>query len=230
MGKITRRVDAPVLEIYEVFHVGHLKGGKQAPTRAKRSTSFEGPGLSVSLVPTAWRAIARRGGSPLFALEKPDGSAGQFADLTGRNVLAFADILVEQGLIVPRDSYFVMLTDEDGNEAGELEVESLERALEEADGDEDIIRKGIGFRPTKALRDWWARYFTGDIPDVVSIAALAWLESETDLDGAWWNELLDPVRLSAPRGVIFRTRLKYWSAFEVDWSEAPDYEDEDGGW
>lgn len=223
-------INIKTFEIPEVFHAGYLKAGKQAPTRAKRATSFEGPGLSVSLVPTAWRAIARRGGSPLFALEKPDGSAGRFADLTGSNVLAFADILVEQGLIVPRDSYFVMLTDEEGNEAGELEVESFERALKQAGGDEDMIRQGIGFRPTKALRNWWARYFTGDIPDVVSIAALAWLESETDLDGAWWNEVLDPIRLSAPRGVIFRSRLADWSAFEVDWSEAPDYEDEDGGW
>jgi len=216
-----------VLEIYEVFHVGYLKEGPLQAAKGKRSTSFEGPGLSVSLVPTAWRAIARRGGSPLFAIERPDGRPGRFADLSPQSLQRLAPTLIEAGLVVPVVSYFVTITDEEGEEAGEIEFDSLERALKEADEDSDMVRRGTGFRATKALSAWWKTFFRDDIPDALSIAALRWLESETDLDGAWWDEVLDPLRLSAPRGVIFRSKLGDWSAFEVDWSEAPDYDDDD---
>jgi len=48
------------------------------------------------------------------------------------------------------------------------------------------------------------------------------LETSSDVDGAWWNEELDPAALSAPRGVIFQTKLPEWGVYPIAWDEAPD--------
>jgi len=62
----------------------------------------------------------------------------------------------------------------------------------------------------------------------VDLAALYLLERICrDVDGAWWHEKLDLSAISAPRGVIFRARLPEWVAYEVDWREAPDAEEEE---
>ena len=43
-----------------------------------------------------------------------------------------------------------------------------------------------------------------------------YVEEETDLDGVWWNDLLDVYAYSAPRGVIVLPRLKEW-LISGDW-------------
>jgi hypothetical protein len=44
---------------------------------------------------------------------------------------------------------------------------------------------------------------------------LTLLEASRKYDGAWWEEILDPSILSAPRGVIFPSMLKHWQWEEV---------------
>lgn len=223
----SRPVSLDVIDLDEVFHIGALKPGTLKPSRRKRTRSFEGPGISVSLVPTAWRSIVKLGGLPLFALFKPDGTPGRFVDLTSaENRTKLERMVLDSGLVVPVQSYFVEIYDEEGEVSGELEVPTFALALREADENEDAIREGVGYKPTKSLLDWWSKSFTESMPFPFEMATLKLLEEQTDLDGAWWNEELDPIKLSAPRGVIFPNRQVEWKAVEIDWSEAPDAEDE----
>jgi hypothetical protein len=38
-----------------------------------------------------------------------------------------------------------------------------------------------------------------------------WHAEAHDYDGVWWNEDLSPANYSAPRGVIFQSRLDEWT-------------------
>ncbi len=83
------------------------------------------------------------------------------------------------------------------------------------------VEQVAGYIATQKLKDLWAKDFSGEIHDSVEIAVLYALEAGfRHLDGAWWNETLDVARLSAPRGVIFRSKLPEWAAAEVSWSAA----------
>ena len=97
-----------------------------------------------------------------------------------------------------------------------------EAELEMGDTGDGRVEEVDGFVATPKLKKAWKKDFTGNIPDPLSIGVLYALEESTDFDGAWWNEDLDPWRLSAPRGVIFRSRLPEWTSKKIDWEKAPD--------
>ena len=54
-----------------------------------------------------------------------------------------------------------------------------------------------------------------------------WCEARTGLDGVWWDDDLDPMRLSAPRGCIPADRVSEWAfaPTEVEPEEECDHED-----
>jgi len=73
------------------------------------------------------------------------------------------------------------------------------------------------FVGTTKLDALWSNYFTSPLDDTLAsdFAVLLLLERFGSYDGAWWNEILDPAGLSAPRGAIFQTRLLEWVATPV---------------
>jgi hypothetical protein len=46
-------------------------------------------------------------------------------------------------------------------------------------------------------------------------ALLAYAEDVIGLDGLWWQDRYSPRRLSAPRGVIFSSRLSEWRSRQL---------------
>ena len=46
-------------------------------------------------------------------------------------------------------------------------------------------------------------------------AATAYAEDVLDLDGVWWNDELDVSAYSAPRGVIFASKMGAWTATRI---------------
>ena len=220
----TSRTVPKVFSFYEVFHVGALTQKLRKPKR--RSSSYEGPGLSVSLTPVAWEQIARLGGQNLWVVFRRDEQQqGHFVDLTGKKVHQFAPRAVALGLVVAAPVFRVWTTNEDGErEFFEFTSEAEAEAEAEANVDDNNeIEVVQGFRPTAKLQKLWARDFSSKtIPDVLTVAVLYALDMESEYDGAWWDERLDVERLSAPRGVIFPSKLHEWEARKVDWSEAPD--------
>jgi hypothetical protein len=208
----------------ELFHVGDLAHDLRGPER--RGSSLEGPGLSVSVHPAAWSRIARRPGH-LYVLERKDGALGTFVDLTGNHTQTLAYLAIDAGFVAPAYVWRVWMTDEEGEPSYFTfdSQQSAEYELPEDERDEDhYIERVAWFQATPKLRHLWSRDFAGqlDLAVVLDMGVLYALEAQTSFDGAWWNETYDPDRLSAPRGVIFRSKLPEWTAHEVDWSEAPD--------
>lgn len=211
-------ISAPVVIFPEVFHWGHLD-----PCHRPSSYSYEGSGVSVSRCPEAWQQIAKLGGNPLQRLTKP---GGRFLDMTAlrsgdRDYLL--DMARRSGRLIPVEVWKVTTYDE------ELDcyTHSLYWTHEEAEREIDDIAEGYVaiFRTNSHTTGPSFRYAPARENmgvTVEDIAILEWLEDETDLDGAWWFELYAPDSLSAPRGVIFPSRLSSWTAETADTDIADD--------
>jgi hypothetical protein len=98
-----------------------------------------------------------------------------------------------------------------------VEFDTLEKALYEAGVDslEQAAEEGIrieydpkGYKPTAKFD---ARI--GEKVEqafVLDFLAFAYAEDVLHLDGVWWNDRLDVLAYSAPRGVIFNAMLPTW--------------------
>ncbi len=209
-----------------VYHVGRLSKRLERSKGPRAGRSLEGAGLSVSDVPTAWRRIARLGGLPLYATERADGRDGEFIDLTGDKVLPYAAQAERDGWVTRSNVFRVWTTDEEGEEQY-MEFDRLVDARREAESyDEARVERVDGYAPTDKLLARWRKDFTGRLGTlsilILNIAVLYMLDETSAADGAWWSEELDVSRLSAPRGVIFPSKLPRWQAIEIPWSQAPD--------
>lgn len=202
-----------------VFHVGQ----RQRPVE-KPSSSMEGPGLSVTQHPDAWREIARLRG-PTWELRRRRGrKLGFFFDMYSDKVelLKFAATL---GL-VHRGEVVVVSYDDDEvgdrrllmfNSRAEAEVEYAD--LVESDV-AAVIEKSEAWLPSIDLETTWQHYFSHplDLILVEDFAIHQVIDMATDYDGLWWNDRLDPPTLSAPRGVIVPAQINEWG-----WRKVEDY-------
>jgi hypothetical protein len=208
-----------------VWHVGDI-----ARSRRRTSWSMEGSGLSVSEHPSAWREIARLGGGKLFAMERLGGKHGRFVDLTSPGP-ALLKLAVSRGLLEPTIVWRVTSFDDELDSETWADYASEEMARAEIDEDGDGPEPIKSFIAAPALAKRWKIDFTSAIDPVgqgtIEIGILYALEdTQVELDGAWWRERLDPSVYSAPRGVIFQSRLPRWVATEIPWAEAPDADEE----
>lgn len=216
-----------------LVHIGTL----DPKDKGVRGDSYEGHGLSVSECPEAWEAIAKLGGQPWWEL-LPRASAAEprFLDwhATPREqreaMLAWAE---EQGLVEPCAGFRVHHYDHDHAETVFVNFENeadarrelkwmLEEHEEEVDALEMMPDDGQpGPAPYLEQFDGWkltdlalARLHRtkADLGESSALAALLYVESQTDLAGLYWADTLDVASLSAPRAVIFPSRL---TQFEV---------------
>lgn len=194
--------ELPVVTKTDLSHVGTLEAS------AKKSFSYEGQGLSVSEHPEDWQRIARLGGDTHW-FSNQEARLLDFHELSNEqraDIYAYAE---QRGWVEPAEVYIVTRYDDEFDE--EMEMRFLNR--EEAEGeagewdDEDSVRVEQS-------------YVYADMPDstarpgeVASLGVLAasWVgEQRPDLDGVWWEDDLDPSKLSAPRGVIVPQRIEAW--------------------
>lgn len=206
----------PTLTAKVVWHVGTMD------PESKGTTSFEGAGLSVSVHPKAWRAIAKLGGLDLWRLTNPNGKFLDARKLTKSEKQAIIQWGVENQYVALQTTYRVWSTDEDGEEQY-MEVPTREDAEEEAYGDDTAIEEvsDAAIGTAKLVQRGKNPSVTRDLVGVFDILLTVWVEDTTDLDGVWWKERLDVLGLSAPRGVIVPSRVANWKAEPVDWAEAP---------
>lgn len=197
----------PVIRLDRVMHVGDLDAS------AKRADSYEGSGLSVSLHPDEWRAIARGfvSGST-WLLEKPGGNFVNAHALTDADRSLILDWACAQELCLAADVFELRLYD-DELDATTTQTFATRREAEDENVDEnaDAIVLVPGFASTPRL-DSMARQSrpalgAANVLDLV----LPILAEQIGLDGVWWDDDLDVAQLSAPRGVISTTRLSEWS-------------------
>jgi hypothetical protein len=189
---------------HSLYHIGSL----DAADKGSHGSSLEGAGLSVSMDPEAWEEIAELGGLAWWRLWRPGARFLEILSLDARQRRVIRAWALDQELITPVDVWKASRYDDEVEETYTLVLEDEEEAREEARGGR--LRRGIAPAATPGLLSrmgWSARdrvVFGWDG------AVLAFSEDVLGVDGAWWDERLDPGALSAPRGVIFAARLSEW--------------------
>lgn len=211
----------PIVELGRVYHVGSLDPALRG---SLHRSSQEGPCLSVSLCPDAWTAIARLGGSGLYALERGDGAfldvhAAMSDPAVRETIVRWAEA---EALIVYRERWKAWAFDEETEEWTHFEVDTHEDAKAEVDefatGPDGgpAIELTMGYVATEELG---RRLGCGRFDDAFALefAAMAWARDAAPMltgrtfDGVWFREEYAPERHSAPRGGIFPDALREWA-------------------
>jgi hypothetical protein len=198
-----------------LVHIGTLS----PQDKGVRGDSYEGHGLSVSTCPEAWEAIAKLGGQPWWTLEANSSAGARFLDLLAtppesrEEMVAWA---VEKGLAVPcvgaklswhdADHDEMVFTTFDNPHSAQLEFEAMTEEHEGEPANAPVLESYEGWTLTPAGLAAVART-RADLDETPTMAAILYCESETDLDGVYWDNQLDVHGLSAPRAVIFPGRL-----------------------
>lgn len=201
-----------------VYHVGNLDG-----TRDNPSYSQEGDGVSVSRCPEDWARIAGDLGGTTYGLVNPeavfyDAALGEARDFV-------YDWCLDNGFIREVEGH--RLYYEELATGTERYVEFYDRvAAEVKDDSEDYPESRVedvtSVRLDTAGREYWKRAFTRDTGEVSASEIRGLLPvwyaehtSEEDYDGVWWHNRHEPHNYSAPRGVIFQSKLDEW---DVAWT------------
>lgn len=219
--------ELPIVELDRVWHVGSMD-----PARKGRN-SYEGGGLSVSIHPEEWAEIARLGGET-WLLERGGGSFLDVHSLDDRQRQTIRAWALDRELCESITVFRAIGEDEEGGTSW-IDCESRDEAMEELglfavgdgyeselsgqshsaeDVDAMIVEVG-GLRATRKLLDLMChdRPAIGELAEDLAIVAYAMAVLE--VDGCWWDDRLDPARLSAPRGTIFEARLAEWAVSVV---------------
>lgn len=207
-------MNPPVLVIDRVWHVGGLDAA------SKGRGSYEGAGLSVSVNPAAWRAIARGHVSgDTWRLDRP---GSRFLDALGLGRSRAATIMawgVRQGYAEPAELWRWTYWDEDLEENVHQTFATRQEAVDEAECEDDdecvTLQHGHVSTPTLDAAAMQDRASLGS-KSVLDLLLPLYAEQVLGLDGVWWSECLDPLCLSAPRGVIPAAAVPAWTATRCD--------------
>jgi ADP-ribose pyrophosphatase YjhB (NUDIX family) len=222
----------------KLWHVGSMNPND------KRDDSYEGAGLSVSVNPDEWQQIARIGGD-LWELTKAGNRFVNFHRITAGQKKAILQWGIQNGLAESAELWRYSYTTESeyGDEPEQRyglydsEAKAREQLGGYSEGPEgyDPAVEGVekvegGVKATAKLSQRTHRNNI-DPSEVYDLVVTVYAEDMLDCDGVWWADTLDPASLSAPRGVIFPSKLSGWtqkkvqqSALEPDQIDNPDAE------
>lgn len=197
------QVRNPVL-LGDIYHVGTMDISQ------KRSRSHEGDGLSISNCPDAWVEITEGYTyGDYFKLSKPDMKLLDYYGLTDGEKSEIQRWALENGYVKENKLYKSISWGEDGEEYFSL-FDSYDKALYESDDEDDRVEEIDGLIPTQKLLD--QSLVKIELLQVRDIITALFAEQVLGYDGIWWDEELDVGAYSAPRGVIFNSRV---SSFDV---------------
>lgn len=210
-------------EIKNLYHVGTMDIAN------KSQFSLEGNGLSVSICPKAWMKIARISSSIIWSLYKKNMKMLDYYSLTENDFKIATNWGIEQGYLEECITYKSIKFDDEMDCELEMIHSTFEDACEEACFEEEYtsyeeylefkeyeysrVEKITGYNPTKKLKI--ISMVNVDISNSEEINLLIFLEKNTDLDGVYWDEELDEYKYSAPRGVIFNSKVNTFSKERV---------------
>lgn len=208
------------------YHVGNME-------KRMKNPSYEGAGLSVSDVPDSWRRIAQLSGDT-FRLEK---EGGRFLNMVYLSIPLRKEILewaVSKEYLVTECTWVYHFYDEELDGFYEQEFSTEEEAHEEVSWDDLDEEEQTLLMKRKKERDNPEEEFAGTLYKVRRYQATAELlqmeewtgtcpsqqaedfaimhyaDEVLKLDGVYWEEEHDVLRLSAPRAVIFQSQLDNW--------------------
>lgn len=222
-NKVTPIIDVPLFPsklIGDLYHVGTMDISR------KRSFSLEGDGLSVSICPNEWRRITRQTESGLWLLSKKDVKMLDYHKLSVRSVNNIVKWGIEKGLatkgvlydvesyIDDELCYSTYATYEEAINETDIPYLDEEDDEEEYKGQLNRIVKREGIIATDKLKNKVSVDI--DVGDVVKHIVLLYSEYVLKLDGVYWDDTLDILNYSAPRGVIFNSRLSSFSKTRLE--------------
>lgn len=187
----------------------------------KGAFSWEAHGLSVSVHPQEWEAIAKLGGRSWHLLAGKDGEDGVFLDywaLGPRARRRIAHWGVARGLVSRRFVHARRWWDDELEDTMITLHDTRAAALDEAEGlDPGGVFRVVTYPATAQLE----RRIGMSAPafDAFDALLVCHVEDEhPDLDGVWWADRHGP--LSAPRGCIVPARLSHWSRRQLERTDA----------
>lgn len=215
----------PVLTILRVFHVGTMDIEK------KKKGSYEGAGLSVSNCPGAWQRINK--GNTYGEVWEIRKDAGVFVDYHEISQEAKEEIIKwgQENELVERCTIYRF-----SNYSDEIEAEYYEDYTDEAEAKaiaEDIEQEYEtdynGYKATQKLKKLSFQEEFQQCLYPFELLVTSYVEQKVlDVDGIWWEDTYSPMQYSAPRGVIFNSRLKSWEVKkDGEFEEEIDYEKQD---
>lgn len=198
-------------QLSTVYHIGELK------QPSKKTFSLEGAGVSVSVDPLAWRKIAKLGNHDVWKLEKDNPKFLIWSESNNKKALKWAS---QNGWLIEATRYQTSYYDEEIEDDIISEYDTREEAEQESDGDE--VKEIKSYKLGQEGIDYWKRTFSSKPDNSIAIGlAIVWYAEAHNFDGVWWQELYDPSRLSAPRGVVFD--LTKWKKTKLKKDEYSDY-------
>lgn len=200
----------PARRACRLSHLGLLGGGQ------RNYPSQEGPLLSASTCPDAWREIAKLGGLPLWEIARSDGKALKLLSRTAKQGWRKLETWgLETGLLSKETWWWTPCsTTEEGEPLYCWSRSPGEDLNPETDEKAEEHEVPVACR---ALLDFWhQREPSGNRPKspwtAMDALAAALIEAAHRMldpldpalpDGLFWGEALEPQSLSAPRAGIF---------------------------
>jgi hypothetical protein len=158
-------------------------------------------------------------------LVRKDGKEGVFVNRHALTESAVRKILAGSGLVTKTKVYILRENTFDDNDDPTV-YQSVHATREEAERNvldpeafelgEATVTERAGWAATPELNRRWEEVFSSPLRTSFAgeFALMETIEALGLYDGMWWNEVLDPWALSAPRGGIFQSRLSEWKAVE----------------
>lgn len=197
--------ELPTKKISSVFHVGDMNISN------KSDFSLEGSGLSVSLHPDAWVKIAKLGGRDIYVLTNNNGIFVDAYKINKKQKDSIISWGINNELVTKIELYKVLFGD-----GSYMEFDNLDDAEYESDGEYEIKKsKNYGIKATDKLKNK-TKQKRIDISSTFDLLLSVYVEDLTLYDGVWWSDKLDIYSLSAPRGVIFNSKIKDWKIKRKD--------------
>ena len=193
----------------KLYHIGRMDYSK------KSRHSYEGDGLSVSICPEEWQGITPLGGN-LWELRKEDPKFLDVLSLTENEKDIVTNWAVDNGFVTKGYAYKYPVFVEDDEYVGmsyTFEEAVNEYCQDEEYPEEDIIKIDALIATDKLINQ---TYTDIDITLVFDTILALYVETVLDYDGLYWDELLDVYRLSAPRGVVFNSKINTFKAALID--------------
>ena len=200
-------------ELAPIQHVGTLDIAR------KSNSSLEWNGLSVSNCPEAWRQICGCTGETWTPVPKVEATFLDRYALDADDLVEIREWAVNAGYFEYEKQYKVSWYDEEWEDTRYfLFAEDEEKeALTEYEFKLDDEYEGVAFeiiegmlKPTDAL--FAMSLVKVDVSMADDIAIMLYAEHQLGCDGVWFDEIYDPYALSAPRGVIFNSRIDDFDA------------------
>src|SRR5271170_4901116 len=198
----------------KLWHVGSMD------VNDKREGSLEGIGLSVSVNPEEWAQIAEIGGD-FWELTKPGNKFLNFHRLSKPQRQQIMTWGIQNGYAEEisntwRFVYFDSEADEERYMEFTTQQEAQEQLDEQGEGGEVVPVHSRGIVGTARLgqRTKNSRG-ASDIGMAFDLVVTVYAEDELDCDGVWWADTFVPASLSAPRGVIFPSKLSSWKVLNT---------------